>query len=46
MITADKKLLDLALKALANGTLNAEDRFKFSRDHKRFNTDRETAAVD
>ena len=36
MITADKKLLNLALKALAKGELNEEDRFKFSRDHKRY----------
>ncbi len=36
MTTNDKTLLNLALKALADGELNEEDRFKFSRDHKRF----------
>ena len=36
MITEDQKVLDLALKALANGELDMKDRGKFAADHKRF----------
>jgi hypothetical protein len=35
----NKKLLDLALQAYANGELTKEDRKAFSRDHRRFKND-------
>lgn len=36
MISEDKKLLDLCLQALAKGQLDRDDKFKFSRDHRKY----------
>ena len=36
MTTENKKILDLALQALADGKLDDRDRVAFARDHKRF----------